>query len=252
MAMTTAVETRPGTNPDRASFTSALQTARDQLTAAAGVCPHPDEPVDLLGAIGRAVLTTLLPARRARYSARKVKCATSRYLHRDDGRPAASTPVTGIAIHLHTPPPLHPARSVRSRRTLRPCGPRPPTRRDRVTALLASDPHRAWSGAELAENLQIPKHNMLTQLAEWARLGFFTRAHAGSYTLNPPAAADHSCADSRDSGQPGRWEERGKVERPQRSEDERPCAETSGVHNRGGPGSDTPTPATCQTRPLIT
>jgi hypothetical protein len=32
MAMTTAVETRPGTNPDRASFTTALQTARDQLT----------------------------------------------------------------------------------------------------------------------------------------------------------------------------------------------------------------------------
>ena len=52
MAMTTAVETRPGTNPDRASFTTALQTARDQLTAAAGVCPDPDAPVDLLGVIG--------------------------------------------------------------------------------------------------------------------------------------------------------------------------------------------------------
>src|SRR4029077_301274 len=34
MAMVTAVETRPGTDPDRASFTTALEAARDQLTAA--------------------------------------------------------------------------------------------------------------------------------------------------------------------------------------------------------------------------
>jgi hypothetical protein len=43
MAMVTAVETRPGTDPDpdpdRASFTAALETARDQLTAARGICP---------------------------------------------------------------------------------------------------------------------------------------------------------------------------------------------------------------------
>jgi hypothetical protein len=31
MAMVSAVETQPGTNPDRASFTTALETARDQL-----------------------------------------------------------------------------------------------------------------------------------------------------------------------------------------------------------------------------
>jgi hypothetical protein len=249
MAMTTAVETRPGTNPDRASFTSALQTARDQLTAAAGICPAPDGPTDLLGVIGRAVLATLLPARRARYSARKVKCATSRYLNRDDARPACSTAVTGIAIHMHTPPPLDPARSVRSRRALRrPHAPRLPTRRDRVTALLGSDPRRAWSGAELAENLQIPKHNMLTQLAEWARLGFLTRTSAGSYSLDPPPlAGDDSPARSRGSCRSGRREERGEVQRPQRSEDERPCAVTSVVHTPGVPGSDTPTPATFRT-----
>ena len=40
MAMVTAVETQPGTNPDRASFTTALEAARDQVTAAAGICPH--------------------------------------------------------------------------------------------------------------------------------------------------------------------------------------------------------------------
>ena len=64
------------TNPDRASFTTAVEAARDQVTAASGICPA--GPADLTGVIGRAVLATLLPARRPRFSARKVKCATSR------------------------------------------------------------------------------------------------------------------------------------------------------------------------------
>jgi hypothetical protein len=245
MAMTTAVETRPGTNPDRASFTSALQSARDQVTAAAGVYPDPDHPTDLLGVIGRAVLATLLPARRARYSARKVKCTTSRYLHRDDGRPAASTAITWIDIHMHTPPPRNPTRRTRSRRSpSQPRAPRPATRRDRVTALLASDPRRAWSGAELARALQIPKHNMLTQLAEWTRLGFITRTHASSYALDPPPSPpDHPPARNRCSRRPGRWEEPAKAHRPQRSENEQPSGVTSSVHTPDPPGSDTPNPA---------
>ncbi|HEX2315822.1 MAG TPA: IS4 family transposase [Thermomonospora sp.] len=184
MAMVDAVETRPGTDPDRASFTTALHAARDQLTAAAGICPDPAEPTDLLGVIGRAVLATLLPARRARYSARKVKCATSRYLNRDDGRPAAPTAVTAIDVLIHTPP-LDPTPRPR-RAPHRPRAPRAPTRRERVTALLGGQPRRPWSGAELAQTLQIPRHNMLTQLAEWTRLGFITRTNAGSYALAPP------------------------------------------------------------------
>src|SRR6185503_3902998 len=44
MTMVDAVETRPGTDPDRASFTTAMETAKDQLTAAAGICP--DGPAD--------------------------------------------------------------------------------------------------------------------------------------------------------------------------------------------------------------
>src|SRR5262249_25585415 len=105
MAMVTAVETRPGTDPDRASFTSAPEAAREELTAARGVCP--EGPADLPGVIGRAVPATLLPARRPRYSARKVKCATSRYLNRDDGRPATATAITAIDIPVHTPPTNH-------------------------------------------------------------------------------------------------------------------------------------------------
>jgi Insertion element 4 transposase N-terminal/Transposase DDE domain len=47
MAMVTAVEARPGVDPDRASFTTALETAREEVTAARGICP--DGPADLLG-----------------------------------------------------------------------------------------------------------------------------------------------------------------------------------------------------------
>jgi hypothetical protein len=44
MAMVTAVESSPGTDPDRASFTIALQTARDQLTTASGIYPDASTP----------------------------------------------------------------------------------------------------------------------------------------------------------------------------------------------------------------
>jgi hypothetical protein len=50
MAMVTAVETRPGADPDRASFTTALEAARQELTAARGICPT--GPADLPGVIG--------------------------------------------------------------------------------------------------------------------------------------------------------------------------------------------------------
>ncbi|MDX2846851.1 transposase, partial [Streptomyces ipomoeae] len=77
-AMVDAVETALGTNPDRASFTVALEAARDQLVAA-GV---PEDAGDqVVGRIGRAVLANLLPARRARFSARRVKCPLSRYTY---------------------------------------------------------------------------------------------------------------------------------------------------------------------------
>ena len=107
-AMVDAIETRPGLDPDRASFTTALQTARDQLITAPGIDPDPTTDADRLGAIGQAVLATLLPARRLRYSNRNVKCPTSRYHARDDGRPALSTNIIAIDIAVHTPP-RHPA-----------------------------------------------------------------------------------------------------------------------------------------------
>src|SRR5262249_10892222 len=68
-AMVTAVESVPGTDPDRASFTVAMTTAQDLVAGAAGVLT---DTVDLVGTIGREVLTNLLDARRPRVSTRKV------------------------------------------------------------------------------------------------------------------------------------------------------------------------------------
>jgi hypothetical protein len=184
MAMVTAVETCPGTNPDRASFTTAMEAAKDQLTAAQGVCP--DGPADLPGAVGRAVLATLLPARRPRFSARKVKCATSRYLNREDGRPAHPAAITAIDIAICTPPvDLKPGRTHRDRRST-PRPPQPPTRREKITAIITGHPPRDWSGHELAVLLGVKPRNMLTQLGEWTRLGFFNRTGSGTYKLNTP------------------------------------------------------------------
>src|SRR6266498_1056390 len=181
MAMVTAIETRPGTDPDRASFTTAMEAARDQLTAARGI--YPDNPAGQPGAIGTAVLDTLLPARRPRYSARKVKCATSRYLNRDDGRPATATAITAIDIAVHPPVHSH-SRHCAHHNTAR--RPQPPTRRQRVTAIMNTDPHRGWRGRELAQQLQVKPRILLTQLAEWTRLGLLTRTSAGTYTLAAP------------------------------------------------------------------
>jgi hypothetical protein len=173
--------------------TGAMLLARAKSTRNPQVLEHlpdgsylscPDGPADLPGAIGCAVLAALLPARRPRYSARKVKCSTSRYLNRDDGRPAASTAVTAIDIVISTPPiDIRPRRGDRSA----PRPSQPATRRQRVTAIMSTGPRRPWSGAELAAHLQVKPRNLLTQLAEWTRFGFLTRTGAGTYTLAAPA-----------------------------------------------------------------
>jgi Insertion element 4 transposase N-terminal/Transposase DDE domain len=76
-AMADATSTRPGTDPDRASFTIAWHAARDQTVQAAGVIAG--TVIDLAGIIGRHVLAALLPARRLRISPRIVKRAISKY-----------------------------------------------------------------------------------------------------------------------------------------------------------------------------
>jgi Insertion element 4 transposase N-terminal/Transposase DDE domain len=78
-AMVAAVESVPGTDPDRASFTVAMTTAQAMVTTATGVV---SDTVDLVGGIGREVLANLLDERRPRVSTRKVKCPLARYAAR--------------------------------------------------------------------------------------------------------------------------------------------------------------------------
>lgn len=85
-----------GFSPDRASFTVALHAARDQLVHAAGIIAA--TTVDLIGAIGRAVLADPLPARRARTSPRVVKRAISK--HRAKGVIDRNTYKTQISVHI--------------------------------------------------------------------------------------------------------------------------------------------------------
>jgi hypothetical protein len=100
-AMTDATDSRPGLDPDRASFTTALNTARDQLTNAAGVIA--DTVIDLVGAIGRAVLAHLLPDRRIRVKTRMIKRSNSKYQARGSDIDRHSYKAT-VAIDIITNP----------------------------------------------------------------------------------------------------------------------------------------------------
>jgi hypothetical protein len=99
--MTDATSTHPGIDPDRASFTIALQAARDQLIQAAGVLAA--TTVDLVGTIGRAVLANLLADRRLRVSPRIVKRAISKYNARGPTINRTSYKAT-VSIHILSPP----------------------------------------------------------------------------------------------------------------------------------------------------
>jgi Insertion element 4 transposase N-terminal/Transposase DDE domain len=88
--------TRPGLDMDRISFTVLLESAADQVTAAAGISPS--GPAELVGAIGRAALAALWPAwRRPRVKARSRKNPTSKY-----GPNAGKYPQTAQTYSLQT------------------------------------------------------------------------------------------------------------------------------------------------------
>jgi hypothetical protein len=100
-AMADATAALPGTDPDRASFTIAWQTARDQLIQAAGIIAS--TIIDLAGTIGRHVLASLMPARRLRASPRIVKRAISKYQARGPSIDRTSYKAT-ISIDILIPP----------------------------------------------------------------------------------------------------------------------------------------------------
>ena len=182
MTMTDAAITA-GTDPDRASFTIAAETARLQVTSAAGIAGTAD-PRDS-GQIGAAVLARPLPARRARYSARKVKCSTSRYSAASPDRPALPVTITRVQITIIAPPPDRPA--ARPRWKPSPAG-RPPTAQEQVSAIMASQPGTSCSARDLATRFGITQRQMRKRLARWASQGHITRTSPGHYTL--PATTD--------------------------------------------------------------
>lgn len=98
-AMADATATAVDVDPDRASFTIALQAARDQLIQAADVIAG--TVIDLVGTIGRHVLAALMPSRRLRVCPRIVKRAISKYQARGPAIDRTSYKAT-LAIDILT------------------------------------------------------------------------------------------------------------------------------------------------------
>ncbi|WP_329166251.1 IS4 family transposase [Streptomyces sp. NBC_01717] len=191
IAMVDAVESQPGTDPDRASFTIALETAREQIIltgARAGDLRRASLPV-LIGAIGTAVLGGLLPSRRPRTSARAVKAARSRYpTQPTEPRPRRSRNITGLTVLLrpapNTPPPPSPDDPLDRRKAVRGFRPTGAGHRNRVFHLLSTDPERTWRPLEVATILKIENaRSFATQMSQWAAEGLLHKVGYGTYTL---------------------------------------------------------------------
>jgi hypothetical protein len=106
IAITDAVQTSPGTDPDRASYQIAVETAQDMVTQARNIITTAS--ADLAGDIGRAVLAGLHPPRRPRVCARRVKSPLSRWNKHPPGKPRENL---RIAHDHHRDPPRPPADS---------------------------------------------------------------------------------------------------------------------------------------------
>lgn len=175
-----------GADPDRASFTIALNTARNQVTLATAILP-PSDPhgrITLLGQIGHTVQDNLLDPRRPRISARKVKSPISRYPARPTGddRPLTSTDVTDIEITINQPDPPKPP-------------PTPATDTPRgltpVLDILTSDPTRTWHARDIAHHLGETNINSIaSRLSRWATNGKILKLGRATYRLNPLTTAE--------------------------------------------------------------
>jgi hypothetical protein len=179
MVMTDAAVSA-GADPDRASFTIALETAKLQVINAAGIAgtASPDD----IGQIGAAVLAGLLPGRRPRYSARKVKSPTSRYSAASPDRPALPVTISHVQVTIIAPPPDRPAAGPRWKPGPT-APPRPPTRHQQVTAIMATQPGTSRTAGDLAARIGLTTRQMRNQLSEWVSRGLITRTSPGRYAL---------------------------------------------------------------------
>jgi hypothetical protein len=104
-AITDAVATVPGTDPDRASYQVAVETAQTLVTSNRNILTGAS---DLTGDIGRAVLASLHGPRRPRVCARRVKSRLSRWNKHPPGKPATCLRITSITTAIgqdHQPAP---------------------------------------------------------------------------------------------------------------------------------------------------
>ncbi len=99
IAITDAIATVPGTDPDHASYQVAVETAQ---TLAASACNVITSAADLAGRIGRAVLASLHPPRRPRVCARRVKSPLSRWNKHPPGKPRKCLRIAKITTAIST------------------------------------------------------------------------------------------------------------------------------------------------------
>jgi hypothetical protein len=99
IAITDAIATVPGTDPDQASYQVAVETAQ---TLAASACNVITSAADLAGRIGRAVLASLHPPRRPRVCARRVKSPLSRWNKHPPGKPRKCLRIAKITTAIST------------------------------------------------------------------------------------------------------------------------------------------------------
>jgi Insertion element 4 transposase N-terminal/Transposase DDE domain len=99
IAITDAIATVPGTDPDRASYQIAVDTAQ---TLAGNACNVITSPAGLAGSIGRAVLASLHPPRRPRVCARRIKSPLSRWNKHPPGKPRKCLRITKITTAIRT------------------------------------------------------------------------------------------------------------------------------------------------------
>ncbi|WP_228564559.1 IS4 family transposase [Catenulispora rubra] len=190
--MTDAAGTRPGFDPDRCSFTVALNTARDSVIRAENIAGPPDP---LLGTIATAVLDQPLDPRRPRIAARVLKQPGSRYpKHRpDDPRPATGTPITDIDTHIQPPPrPQTPTPDPALIHALHNQHPAMTQHMINALAILHTTPGTPHSGRAIARALGITGRTALNvfgvALNTAAHRGHITKTAPGTYTITPQQA----------------------------------------------------------------
>jgi hypothetical protein len=181
--MVTAMETRPCTDPDRASFIIALEAARDTvaLIARPMTAHGTGTQADLVGHIGTRLLCAMLPKRRLRTSARIAKRGISRYhTWNHDQRPRGSRPITAIDITIQAPTlptALDPTR-------------KPSSPWEQLCQIFTAHANRPMHARDLADHmgLTVPqaRKNLTSQLCLWARRHLLTRTAPNTYKITLP------------------------------------------------------------------